>query len=264
MKNLLTVFFVLLTGIFPTLSHAEEKVEEKAAERLYELRTYQAPEGKLDELLTRFRDHTVALFEKHGMTNVGYWVPVDNTENLLIYALSYPDRESRDASWAAFHEDADWKKAAAASRAEGKLVESVESVFMTETDFSAGFGKSAKKPRLFEMRTYTATPGNLGNLHARFRDHTMELFKTHGMTNLAYFKLTPEQEGADLTLMYFLAHEDEEAAEKSWDDFLSDPEWIAVQMASEKNVDDGEHGPLTAETGVLSLYLKPTDFSPLK
>jgi len=259
MRKFVTAFVAALSGLGLLALHAEDE-PAKPAERLYELRTYEAPEGKLDDLLTRFRDHTVALFEKHGMTNVGYWVPVDNSENLLIYLLSYPDRESHDASWAAFFEDADWKKAAEASEIDGKLVNSVESIFMTETDFSAGFGASAEDARLFEMRTYTSTPDNLDNLHARFRDHTTGLFKTHGMTNLGYFKLTPEQQEADHTLLYFIAHKDAEAAEKSWDDFRSDPEWVVAKMASEK---DGG-GSLTAETGVQSLFLLPTDFSPLK
>ncbi|MEM7602982.1 MAG: NIPSNAP family protein, partial [Verrucomicrobiota bacterium] len=71
----------------------------------YELRTYHANEGKLDALHARFRDHTVSLFEKHGMTNLIYWTPVENNDNLLIYLLAYPDRATRDASWKAFRED---------------------------------------------------------------------------------------------------------------------------------------------------------------
>ena len=86
--------------------------------RLYEMRVYWAAPGKLDALHARFRDHTTKLFEKHGMTNVGYFVPVgDNPERKLVYVLAYPDRKARDASWAAFVNDPEWKAAHEASRA---------------------------------------------------------------------------------------------------------------------------------------------------
>src|SRR2546421_792764 len=92
---------------------------DKPQMRLFELRTYTANEGKLDALNARFRDHTVKLFEKHGMTNVGYWTPIDNKDNKLIYILAYPNREARDRSWAAFGADADWRKAFQEAQANG-------------------------------------------------------------------------------------------------------------------------------------------------
>ena len=87
--------------------------------RVFEMRTYFSPAGKLDELHTRFREHTMALFTKHGITNIGYWVPVENTDNKLVYVLAYPSREARDASWKAFMADPDWKKAQAESEIAG-------------------------------------------------------------------------------------------------------------------------------------------------
>src|SRR3954447_1991429 len=83
--------------------------------RCYELRVYTAGEGKLDDLHTRFREHTCKLFEKHGMTNIGYWVAVDNKEHKLYYMLAYPSREAREKSWKAFMADPEWKAAYAAS-----------------------------------------------------------------------------------------------------------------------------------------------------
>jgi hypothetical protein len=227
--------------------------------RIYELRTYHANEGKLDALLARFRGHTVKLFEKHGMTNVGYWVPVENSNNLLVYLMAYPDKESRDASWKAFMNDPDWKKAAADSEVDGKLVGKVDSVIMTPTDFSGGFN-DLSAGELYEMRTYTTTAGHLPNLHGRFRDHTVALFTKHGMKNHSYFQLTPGQPGAENTLLYFISHKDAEAATKSWDAFRADPEWVAAKMASEKEAG----GSLTADDGVKSVFLKLTDFSPMK
>ena len=110
------------------------------------------------------------------------------------------------------------------------------------------------------MRTYTTTPGHLPNLHSRFRDHTMTLFEKHGIANLTYFQLTPNQPGADNTLLYFIAHKDAASAEKSWLAFRVDPQWIAAKAASEKEAG----GSLTTENGVQSIFLKPTIFSPVK
>lgn len=107
-------------------------------QRVFELRTYTAAPGKLDALKTRFRDHTVALFKKHGMTNVGYWVPQDApaSQNTLIYVLAHESRDAAKNSFDAFRADAAWVKAREASEVNGRLAEKVESVFMDPTDFS--------------------------------------------------------------------------------------------------------------------------------
>jgi hypothetical protein len=106
-----------------------------AQDRIFELRTYYTVEGKLNDLLVRFRDHTTRLFEKHGMQNIGYWVPKDRP-NVLIYIVAHKDEAAAKASWAAFRQDPDWVKARTASEASGKIVDKVESVFMSATDFS--------------------------------------------------------------------------------------------------------------------------------
>ena len=104
--------------------------------KVFELRTYTANGDKLDALHDRFRGHTLALFEKHGMTNLIYWVPEDNEANQLVYLLGYPNREARDKSWKDFRNDADWKAAYNASIADGKLVAKVDSLFLELTDYS--------------------------------------------------------------------------------------------------------------------------------
>ena len=105
---------------------------------VYELRTYTAAPGKLSDLESRFRDHTVRLFERHGMKNVGYWVPADAplSDNTLIYVLEHASRDAARAGWEAFLADPDWKEARAASERNGRLATGVESVYMTATDYS--------------------------------------------------------------------------------------------------------------------------------
>jgi hypothetical protein len=106
--------------------------------RYFELRTYTSPAGRLPDLHRRFREHTMEIFARHGMTNIGYWTPQDSAraQNTLVYLLAYPTREARQQSWAAFNADPEWQQVRAASEANGKIVEKVESVFLVPTDFS--------------------------------------------------------------------------------------------------------------------------------
>jgi len=105
---------------------------------VYEIRTYVTPDGKLENLNSRFRDHTVKLFEKHGMKNIVYGVPSDTpaSSNTLIYLLQHDSREAAKASWAAFGKDPEWIKARTASEVNGKLTTKVESIFIEPTDYS--------------------------------------------------------------------------------------------------------------------------------
>jgi hypothetical protein len=227
--------------------------------RCFEMRTYHAAPGKLDDLNARFRNHTMKIFEKHGMNNIGYWVPVENTNNVLIYILAYPSREARDKSWKEFGADPEWQSVAKASEANGKLVMKVDSAFLTPTDYSPLVQPAiSKEPRLFELRTYHASPGKLDDLNARFRNHTISLFSKHGMTNIGYWTPTEKKDGAGETLIYILAHKEKDAATESWKAFRADPDWVKAKAASEVN------GPLTVPDGVKSVYMVPTDYSPMK
>lgn len=229
--------------------------------RVFEMRTYHAAPGKLDDLNARFRNHTTKLFEKHGITNIGYWTPIENADNLLIYVLAYPSREARETSWKEFQADEDWKKAKADSEVNGKLVNKVDQLFLNATDFSPAIKPSTGSgERVFELRTYTTTPNNLSILHARFRDYTMTLFTKHGMTNLFYWKLLPDQPNAENTLVYMLAHPSVDAAKASFGTFRADPDWIAAKKASEEK----GGGSLTIPDGVKSVFLKATDYSPTR
>ncbi len=234
---------------------------EKGGGRCFELRIYYANEGKLDALNTRFRDHTTKLFERHGMTNVGYWVPLENPQRRLVYLLSYPDLAAREASWKAFQADPEWVAAKSASEKSGALVAKVENRFLGLTDFSPAMKVDpAGAPHTFEMRTYTATPGNLPRLLDRFRQNTVALFSRHGMRHFGYFVPLPGQPGADDTLIYFLTHDSPEAHAASFAAFGKDPEWTKVKAESEASAG----GSLTVPDGVKSELLKATDFSPVK
>ncbi len=106
--------------------------------RVFEMRTYYTFPGRLDALHKRFREHTMKMFEKHGMTNVGYWTPHDSPakDNTLVYVISHASREAAKKNWAEFSADPEWQKIAADSQKDGRIVERVESVFMGATDYS--------------------------------------------------------------------------------------------------------------------------------
>ena len=229
---------------------------------LYEMRVYYTNEGKLDALHARFRDHTMKLFEKHGMTNVGYFVPTgDNPEQKLVYFLGYPSQEAREASWKAFLDDPDWQAAYKASTADGRLVGRITNTFLVTTDYSPALAINNKGNRVFQLRTYTATEGNLPALDARFRDHTIDLFAKHGIENLIYWHRAPGTPHDDRMLVYLIGHESEDAAAESFAGFRKDPAWTKARTDSEEKAG----GSLTEkENGVVAEFLKPTDYSPWK
>lgn len=115
-----------------------EAASELPASTVFELRVYHTYDGKLGDLLKRFREHTTKLFEKHGIKNIAYWTPLDEPakSNMLIYVIAHPSREAAAANWKAFQDDPEWKDVRDKSEANGKIVEKVDSTYMTKTDFS--------------------------------------------------------------------------------------------------------------------------------
>jgi hypothetical protein len=111
--------------------------QAQSAARVFELRTYTTNDGKLNDLVNRFRDHTVRIFARHGMVSVGYWIPKDQP-NTLIYILAHPNREAANQNWDAFRKDPEWVTARTASEANGTiLAKPPVSVYMDPTAFSA-------------------------------------------------------------------------------------------------------------------------------
>jgi hypothetical protein len=129
---LLAIGFALGSWQQSSVAHAQN------TGRVFELRTYTAPDGKLPDLQARFRNHTMRLFERHGMKNVGYWVPQDapNKDNTLIYIISHESREAAKKNWAAFGADPEWQKVAKESQMNGKIIAGITSVYMDATDYS--------------------------------------------------------------------------------------------------------------------------------
>ena len=113
-------------------------VQATSSGRVFELRTYTTPEGKLDDLQARFRDHTMQIFETHGMTNIAYWVPQDAplSENTLVYVIAHENREAAAANWDDFRADPEWQRVSRETQRDGRIVSKVKSEFMTATDYS--------------------------------------------------------------------------------------------------------------------------------
>jgi len=129
---------VLLPGSVWATSQQDNANPKQASTVVYELRVYHASPGKLGELLARFRDHTVKLFDRHGIKSVAYWTPVEEPQksNTLVYILQHPSREEAAANWKSFQEDPEWKSVKEKSEANGKLTEKIDSTFLALTDFS--------------------------------------------------------------------------------------------------------------------------------
>ena len=126
-------------------ANAEENRQGDAmteSAKVYELRVYHVAPGKLDSLVARFRDYTDKLFAKHGIKSVAYWTALDEPvkSSTFFYVLEHPSREAAATNWKAFQDDPEWKSVKAKSEENGKLVEKVDSTFLTLTDFSPRLG----------------------------------------------------------------------------------------------------------------------------
>lgn len=220
----------------------------------FEIRKYYANEGKLPDLIKRFEDHTMTLFEKSGMENIIYFLPVDNTDNSLTYILGYPDEKSRDVMWSKFSNDPEWKKVFEESRVNGALVKSVDQTFMV---LAKGLNDTPKPEAsgIFQLRIYTCFDGRLDNLITRFKDHTQDLFEKHGLRNYPYW-ITVEKDGSQPKLVYLLADKDQPSFESDFQNFLKDPAWVKARDASEAD------GKIVEK--VDAVFFKTLPFSPIK
>lgn len=257
-----------------------------AQDRLYELRVYTSEKGRQADTLKLIEGPGRTFMSTHKLELLGAWVPTDPADERVLTLLVHSDRKSCDAAWAAFQADPAWQSALKSSEVNGKKpVQAFERIFLTANDYSPAIKPEAVGKRVFELRTYIATPKNLAALNARFRNHTMALFQKHGMTNIVYWSIADGEKLAakkllesvsplgkatadvndDLSavgnaLVYFITHASEDAAKASFDSFRKDELWNQVRTDSEK----AAGGSLTAGNGVKSWFLKPTSFSPIQ
>lgn len=247
-------YIVFITALILTTFSATAQTKDT---KIYELRIYYCDTNKLDDLITRFTNHTTKLFERHGMTNIGYWLPIHNDKNALYYILAYPGMKERDSSWNAFNNDPEWKKVRETSEANGRIVLKVESIFMNATDYSMFKSPVAgNEEKVFELRTYFLYPGKLVDINNRFKNFTIGSFEKHGMKNIAYWNTVEKSDTIQPRLIYLLSHKSEAAAKASFESFGADPERKKVFDASEAN------GKIVER--IESVFLKALPFSPIK
>lgn len=138
-RSTLAMMVVFACGfVLGNVSRPWPAAHAQPSTRVFEIRTYTAADGKLDALHARFRDHTVALFQKHDITSIGYFKPRDAPlkDNTLIYVLAHPSRDAATKNWQAFHDDPEWQKVKADSEAQGPLTTKIVSVYADPTDYS--------------------------------------------------------------------------------------------------------------------------------
>ena len=227
---------------------------------IYELRIYAVNKDRLGHLIKRFRNHTDRIFRKHHMEAVGYWLPTDGTprqRRKFVYILKHPSRYAAYKNWTAFSNDREWEAVLDEPEFRGLLSERPSSIFMTANDYAAKVRDPITKPGgTFELRTYTSAKGKLAPLNARFSEQTSKLFRKHSMANLGYWTPFDRPESTN-TLIYLLHHSSRDHADKNWRAFGSDPAWLEVARDSQRE------GKLLSKNPE-RLYLKPTDFSPLR
>jgi NIPSNAP len=212
---------------------------------LYEARIYTAVAGKLPAVNDRFAKHTTGIFKNHSIGMLGFWTAEIGTSNQLTYILVFDSMADREKKWTAFQADPAWHQVRAETEAAGPIVDHVVNAFMRLTPYSP---QPQLGSNIHELRVYDAMPGKLPALHDRFANHTMQLFKKHGIDNVAYWT---EDVGTSNRLVYMLGYPDLGARERGWTAFQADPAWQQARAESEKN------GPLVRVSRHAILRLTP-------
>lgn len=236
------------------------------ADKLYELRIYTAAPGKLEALNARFRDHTLALFEKHGIENLYYWTVTEGAEgedpaNLLAYIVAHKDKAAADASWKAFLADPEWLEVARKSEQNGPLLAGPPaSIYMEAIDIPTGEVNVADDPgatRLFELRKYNTGVDGLPDTIDRFQGGEAELFGKHGMRTLHFWSALDKS-----SFIYLLAHKDRETSRASWQGFFGEFRAFMEKYNAGKAAPAGGAGAPRMSSEIR--FLTPTDYSPSK
>jgi hypothetical protein len=258
----------------------------RADDRLYEMRVYTPEDGMQPNTLKLIEGPGVKYMAAHSIDFLAAWVPSDKSDERVVTLVRHANRKACDAAWTAFQADQGWQSDLKASMVNGKKpVKSIERVFLSTNDYSPELSVQSAGGRVFELRTYIATPKNLSALNDRFRNHTLKLFEKHGINNIVYWSMADGEmmpanklleavspkgkSAADITadlpavgnaLIYFIAHKSEDAARASFDSFRQDEQWNKARADSEK----AAGGSLTAGNAVKSWFLTPVEFSPIR
>lgn len=253
---------------------------------IYELQCFRTQAGFADQFCNLVKTDGLRAINKQSVELLGAWRPVNSSDERLFLLFKHSSKEEALRVWTEVREDEEWLAASQkATPPQGDLIQDFQRIFLNTMDYSPSLSLENNSPRVFELRTYVATPGNLKNLNDRFRNHTVELFAKHGITNLIYWsvertdtidcddlfhavgatKAEALKESGNLlardnALVYLLGHPSEEAGKASFQSFLADPVWKKALDESVKNAG----GSLTVPGGVQSVYLKATDFSPVQ
>lgn len=265
MFNRIVLMFLIALGLLIAPISAQD-LREKKDGKLYELRFYTTNPGKLPDLHARFKNHTMKLFEKHGMENIIYWNVSegarnsdDDKDNMLIYIIAHKNEAAKDASWKAFLSDPEWKAVAAKSEENGKiLAKPPRAIFMRETDFSAAdepINKDSNVPaRLWELRQYNDGPERVPFTVHRFGHGESELFTKNGMQTVKFWSATDKS-----AFIYLLAHKDKDASNESWKGFRKD-----FGDFMKRYNEENKNQPTGRGNGNEVRFLIPTDYSPRK
>lgn len=261
--RMFSVFGICLFLSAPTFGQVESVKKDG---KLYELRFYTTNPGKLEVLQARFRNHTLKLFERHGIENIIYWTVSEgdsksneDASNMLVYIVAHKNEAAMKASWAAFRADPEWKAVAAKSEENGKiLAKPPRAIFMRETDFSADdeptAGSSNAPSRLWELRQYNDGAERVPFTVDRFGSGESEIFTKHGMQTVKFWTATDKS-----AFIYLLAHRDKAAADESWKGFKSE-----FPAFMKKYRDEHPNLPTGRGNGSEVRFLIPTDYSPRK
>lgn len=247
----LPLIVVGVVGVVAGVASAQPM--QSAESRLFELRTYHTSDGKLDALHARFRDCATRMFEKHGITNLGYWTPADANGSRIVFLLAYPNEAARDASWSGLAIDPDWRKCRRETERDGRLVERIEELLLVPTaDCPVVAPTRGEEPRAFEVRTYTT------KLDDRTHHHT--ICEKYREALVGCWTATTTRPSGEVTHVYLLAH-DRPIVERQVPD---------AGLAARYHISTtGGPGPRIrprpiSDDGGIGLVLQPTDYSPLR
>jgi hypothetical protein len=195
---------------------------------LYEARIYMTVPGRLPALHDRFANHTLGFFKKHGIGVFGFWTDDIGASNRLTYILTFDSMADREKKWSAFQADPGWQQVRTQTEASGPIVDHVLNTFMRLTPYSP---QPQITSNIQELRIYDAMPGKIQAVHNRFANHTIGLFKKHGIENIAYWA---DDVGISNRLTYLLGYANLGEREQSWNAFMADPAWQQARAESEQ------------------------------